>query len=142
MEGIKMLLSLAVFLGFPCFAMVIKTDEGFFVNDRGIINAVKPHDVDPFLRKLSPVQLTRFSQMGNRIKAIRLSNGDYMLRAKGDLLGGGPGLAWFSYVAINVASAAAAATLSWCPPAAAAVAIAGHAVATTAAITLAITPTP
>lgn len=93
MKGTQLLLSLAVFLGLPCFGMVIKTDHGFFVNDHNVIHKVKPYDVDPFLRRLSDTQLHKFTDMGNRIKAIQLHNGDYMLRAKGDLNGGGPWLA-------------------------------------------------
>ena len=118
--------------------MVVKTAEGFFVNDR----QVKSYDVDPMLRRMSPDQLHKFVEMGNRVKAIQLDNGDYVLRTQGGLNGGGPGLAVVAYVSINIASAAAAASLAWCPPAAAFVALGGHVVATATAVALAPVPTP
>ena len=151
MSGTKVLMSLVVFLGLPCAAMVIKTDQGFFVNDHGVINAVKPYDVDPFLRKLSPVQLQRFGQLGNRIKAIQLHNGDYILRAKGDLNGGGPILgcitAVVGYTVVGIATLATTIAVAVTDPAnalvaGAAIATAGAAAVTTAAIVATEAPTP
>jgi hypothetical protein len=165
-KGSRLLMSLVVFLGMPCVAMVsqrdrvlerrdpivIKTDTGFFVNDRGVINAVKHYDVDPFLRKLSPIQLQRFGELGNRIKTTRLSNGDYMLRAKGDLNGGGGLLAALAVTATVVGGGivtlgATAGTLVTAGPiAAGAVAIAGTKATCAAAVYVGIaatvTPTP
>lgn len=103
---------------------------------------VKRYDVHPFLRNLKPDQLRKYSDAGNRLKAIKLNDGSYIVRPHGELKGGGPGLAWVAYVSINIASAAGAAALGWCPPAAAAVAVGGHIVATAAAVSLSITPTP
>jgi hypothetical protein len=114
----------------------------FCVREQGREHLVKSYDVSPFLRSLTPTQLEKYSAVGNRIRAIKLSNGDYRVQEESTIKGGGPGLAWMAYVSINIVSAAGAASLSWFPPAATAVALGGHAVATIAAISLAGTPTP
>jgi hypothetical protein len=131
-------LSIVSLVSMGCCAMQTQ----FFVRDQVGDHEVQRQDVSPFLRSLSPKQLQKYSDVGNKIRAIRLSNGDYRVQEEGTIKGGGPGLGMVLYWSINVASAATAASLAWCPPAAAAVAIGGHVVATVAAIAATGTPTP
>ena len=134
--------SLALLISYGCQAME-QIPAQFFVKEGDQLHTVKRHDVSPFLRNLSPQQLSKFSAMGNRIKAIKLSNGDFRLEERGELLGGGPGFGAFLYVVINTASAAAAAAVApICPPLTPIIAVGGHIVATAAAIAATGTPTP
>ena len=121
---------------------VMRDETGFKVFDGQQERQVNNYDVHPFLRKLTPEQVQKFEEVGGRIRASRMNNGDYNLTPQGGLNGGGPGLAWITYVAINAASAAGAAATAWCPPLATGIAIGGHIAATAAAIALSTTPTP
>jgi hypothetical protein len=61
----------------------------FFVRDLEGEHEVRRHDVSPFLRSLSQEQLQKYSDVGNRIKAIKFSNGDYRIQEEGTIKGGG-----------------------------------------------------
>lgn len=142
MSGTKLFMSVLMLIGLPCMAMLRQQDGHFILTKCDTEHVLNTYDVHPFLRNLSESQLEKFQQVGNRIRAIQLDNGDYVVRPHGELKGGGPGLAWVAYVSINIASAAAAAATAWCPPLAASIVIGGHIAATATAIALVATPTP
>ena len=74
---------------------IIRDENGFRVFDGQKEQVVQSHFVDPLLRRMSPEQLKTFVEQGNRIRAIRLSNGEHRLQATVPGLGGGPGGAAF-----------------------------------------------
>lgn len=149
MKTSALLCSLALLISYGCQAME-QIPAQFFVKEGDQLHTVKRHDVSPFLRNLSPQQLTKFSAMGNRIKAVKLSNGDFRLEERGELLGGGPGwaciVAMAGYTAVGIAALGTlivtAPSGPGCVAAAAAVAAGGTAAVTKAVIVVAATPTP
>ena len=85
----KFVLSLSL-LVIPCFCMQIMRDKtDFSVIDETGSHQVQRCDTSRFLRSLKSEQLQKFEETGNRYKAIRLQNGDYMIREHGDIKGGG-----------------------------------------------------
>jgi hypothetical protein len=122
----------------------------FFVHDTQGTHAIQRYDVSPFLKSLKPEQLRKYCNVGNRIKAIKLSNGDYRLEEDGTIKGGGPWLATaIAVVGFPTVGVAAFATLITTIPsgpgafaAAGAVALGGCAAVTKAVIVASVTPTP
>lgn len=145
MKG-KLLLSLVSLVSMGCYAMQTQ----FFVHDQCGEHAVKRHDVSPFLRSLSQEQLKKYGKVGNKVRAIKLSNGDYRVQEQGELKGGGPGwacvVAIVGYTAVGLASLGTlivtAPSGPGCIAAAGAVASAGTIAVTKAVIVVAATPTP
>ncbi len=89
----KLYLCITMLTSFSCFGMMhqlIRDENGFRLSDGKQAQIVKPHFVDPLLKRMSPEQLKTFVEQGNRIKAIRLSNGEHRLQAMVTGLGGGP----------------------------------------------------
>lgn len=82
-----MLISLS---SFGMMHQVIRDENGFRVFDGKQEQVVQPHFVDPLLKRMSPEQIATFVEQGNRIRAIRLSNGEHRLQAIVPGLGGGP----------------------------------------------------
>ena len=68
---------------------IIRDESGFRVFDGQEVQQVKPHFVDPLLKRMSPEQLKTFVEQGNRIRAIRLSDGEHRLQAMVPGNGGG-----------------------------------------------------
>ncbi len=88
---LKTLLSCLVMLPMATSAMQVERDqEGYRVHDEHGSHTVKNYDVDALLRKLGRQQLKQFLAQGGRIRAKRLDNGDYVLRAYVPGPGGGP----------------------------------------------------
>jgi hypothetical protein len=85
----KYALSILLLISAHCYAMQTQ----FFVHDRTGDHFVKQHDVSPFLRSLTPAQLQKYNEVGNRVRAIKLSNGDYRIQEDSAIKGGGPWLA-------------------------------------------------
>ncbi len=89
----KLCLSIAMLISLSSFGMMrqlIRDENGFRIFDGQKEQIVKSHFVDPLLKRMSPDKLKTFVEQGNRIKAIRLSDGEYRLEAKVPGLGGGP----------------------------------------------------
>ena len=82
-----MLVSLS---SFGMMRQLIRDENGFRVFDGHQEQIVKPHFVDPLLKRMSPKQLKTFVEQGNRIRAIRLSNGEHRLQAMVAGKGSGP----------------------------------------------------
>lgn len=146
MKG-KLLLSLVSLVSMGCCAMQTQ----FFVHDQEGAHTVKRHDVSPFLRSLSQEQLKKYSEVGNKVRAIKLSNGDYRVQEDGRIKGGGPWLA--TLVAVVgypvVAVSALGATIASIPVAGPGcfavglgVAASGTALVTKGVIVAAVTPAP
>jgi hypothetical protein len=68
---------------------VIRDEHGFRVFDGQQEHMVKPYFVDSLLKRMNPEQVQRFIERGNRIRAIRLSGGEYRLQAMVPVKGGG-----------------------------------------------------
>ena len=93
----KLCLSIATLISFSCFGMmrqIIRDENGFRVLDGQQEQVVQPHFVDPLLKRMSPEQLKTFVEQGNRIKAIKMSDGEYRLEKNVPGLGGGVVGAW------------------------------------------------
>jgi len=112
----KLCLCLVTLISFSCFGMMrqlIRDENGFRLSDGKQEQVVQSHFVDPLLKRMSPEQLKTFVEQGNRIRAIRLSNGEHRLQAMVTGLGGGPLLTSLAVTGIlvggGVASLAAAA---------------------------------
>ncbi|HML18972.1 MAG TPA: hypothetical protein PKD74_00130, partial [Candidatus Dependentiae bacterium] len=112
----KLCLCIATLVSFSCLGMVrqvIRDENGFRVFDGQQEHTVQPYFVDSLLKRMSPEQIQRFVERGNRIRAIRLSDGEYRLQAMVPVKGGGPILAGLFYSgtkAVCYGSAIAAAT--------------------------------
>ena len=141
--------SLASLVSLCCQAMYEPTQ--FFVREGEQLHVVKHHDLSPLLRSMNQRQLEKFVTTGNRIKTIKLSNGDFRLQEAGGLMGGGPwGAAILAAVGYPVVGVAAlAATIASIPTAGpacifvgAGVATAGAALVTKGVIVAAVVPTP
>ena len=90
----KLCLCISTFISFSCFGMmrqIIRDKNGFRLFDGKQEQTVKPHFVDPLLKRMNPEQLKTFVEQGNRIRAIRLSNDEYRLQAMVPGDGGGAG---------------------------------------------------
>jgi hypothetical protein len=77
-------LSIAIFVSFSNFGMgqqIIRDDSGFRVHEGQQEHCVRPCFVDPLLKRMNSEQLEKFVKQRNRIKAIKLSNGEYRLQA-------------------------------------------------------------
>ena len=95
----KIFFSLVIFATVQCFGMmrqITRDQDGFSVFD-GQVHRVKNHDIEPILRNLQVNQLRVFLQEGGKIRAIKLDNGDYVLRAHVPGLAGGPVAAGIAY---------------------------------------------
>ena len=89
----KLCLSMATVISFSNFGMmqqVIRDDTGFKIFDGKQVRPVQSCFVDPLLKRMNSEQLTKFVEQGNRIKAIRLSDGEHRLQAMVPGKGGGP----------------------------------------------------
>ena len=96
----KLWLCIATFISFSCLGMMrqlIRDENGFRLSDGKQEQIVQPHFVDSLLKRMSPEQLQTFVEQGNRIRVIRLSNGNIACRAMVPGLGGGPVLAGIFY---------------------------------------------
>jgi len=150
-KGSKILLSLLALVSCSCAAMLEQQGQDYVFRDNQESHLVKRYDVHPFLRNLTPGQLRKYYEVGNRIKAIKLSNGDYIARPIGELNGGGPWLAGIvaavGYPVVGVT--ALAATIASIPAAGPGcflvgwgVAAAGTVAVTKGVIAAAVVPTP
>ena len=89
----KVCLCIATLVSFSCLGMmhqVMRDENGFRVFDGQQEHMVKPYFVDSLLKRMNPEQVQRFIERGNRIRAIRLSDGEYRLQAMVPVKGGGP----------------------------------------------------
>jgi hypothetical protein len=68
---------------------VINDGKKFSIVDSQGIHQVKPHFVDPLLKRMTSEQLKTFIKQGNRIRAIRLNDGEHRLQAMVPGKGGG-----------------------------------------------------
>ena len=155
----KLFLSLGVLTSLGLSGMqntdmqVIRDGTNFSVLDNGCEHSVNNNDVCKPLWRQSAEYLQRFELLGGRYKAIKLSNGDYIIREKGQLKGGG-GLfaavvALVGYPLVGVASVATAISVSVSTmdigaglTAGGIVATSGCAAVTYAVVATAATPTP
>ena len=104
-------------------------------------HSINRYDVHPYLRGLTSEQLHKFQQVGNRVRATRLNNGDIVVRPGGELKGGGgilaTAIAVVGYPVVGVAAVATAigVTVTTLNPLAGLAAGGGVATAGTAAVT-------
>jgi hypothetical protein len=130
-----------------CSAM----QQEFYVHDQVGTHKVHRYDISPFLRSLTSAQLKKYRDVGNKVRVIKLSNGDYRVQEHGELKGSGPWLATaiavIGYPVVGVS--AIAATIASIPAAGPAcfavgwgVAAAGTALVTKGVIVAAVVPTP
>ena len=92
--SLKLFFSLVMLSSLSCFSMMLEKniryeENKFTVLDGEHKHQVQPHFVDSLLKRMSPEQLKIFVEQGNRIKAIRLSNGEHRLQAVVPGKGGG-----------------------------------------------------
>ncbi len=88
----KLCLCIVTLVSFSSLGMmhqVIRDENGFRVFDGQQEHMVKPYFVDSLLKRMNPEQVQRFIERGNRIRAIRLSDGEYRLQAMVPVKGGG-----------------------------------------------------
>ncbi len=88
----KLCLCIAMLISLSSFGMMrqlIRDENGFRIFDGQKEQIVKSHFVDPLLKRMSPDKLKTFVEQGNRIKAIRLSDGEHRLQAMVPGKGGG-----------------------------------------------------
>ena len=91
-------LSIVMLMSCQSFGMqVLRDNQGYRVFDGKQCYEVKSYDADPLLRKVQVGQLRKFVQDGGRIRATKLDNGDYVLRASIPGKVGGPILASIFY---------------------------------------------
>lgn len=81
--------SIALLISYQCRGMILHDGQGYKVFDGQNFRAVKPYDIDPMLRKMKIDQFKQFIHAGCRIRASKLDNGDYVLRAYVPGNGGG-----------------------------------------------------
>ena len=60
---------------------VLRDDNGFHVFNDNKCHNVARHDVEPMLRNMKVKQLRQFINAGGKIKAVKLDNGDFILRS-------------------------------------------------------------
>lgn len=80
----KLCLCITTIISCSSFAMesqIIRDGNGFKVFDGMQSKAVRPCFVDPLLKRMNPEQLEKFVEQGNRIRAIKLSDGEHRLQA-------------------------------------------------------------
>lgn len=102
--SLKLFFSLATLISFSCFSMkrqIIRDEIGFRVLDGQQEHKVQSHFVDPLLKRMNPEQLNTFVKQGNRIRAIRLNNGEHRIQAVVPGLGGGPISGAIAYWAVK-----------------------------------------
>lgn len=90
---LKSLLVLPIVLSTACFGMYDKLSvnpSDFSVFDGKVKHHVNPYDVDKSLRSMNRLQLQSFLAQGGKIRASKLDNGEYVVRAHVPGLGGGP----------------------------------------------------
>jgi hypothetical protein len=101
----KLCLCIATLVSFSCLGMmrqVIRDENGFRVFDGQQEHTVQPYFVDSLLKRMNPEQMQKFVERGNRIRAIRLSDGEYRLQAMVPVNGGGILAAQQAYWATKV----------------------------------------
>lgn len=76
---------------------LFKYQDNFYVAKEGKATLVKPYDVDPLLKKAKTETLVKYFEENGYIQIEQLANKDYILKAKGKILGGGPILASVFY---------------------------------------------
>lgn len=126
--------------------------QDFYLQKEDTVVPIAHHNVSPFLQSLSPKQWKQYAEIGNRIKAIQLDNGDYRIQEEGGLKGGGGLLAALAVTGTLVVGgvatlgATAGALVTAGPLAAGAAAVLGTkatcAAAVYVAIVTAVAPTP
>jgi hypothetical protein len=104
----KYALSILLLISAHCYAMQTQ----FFVHDQEGEHLVKRYDVSPFLRTLTPTQLKKFKDVGNRIRAIKFDNGDYRIQEDCAINGGGGFLGAIAVAATLVGGGVATAGLT------------------------------
>jgi hypothetical protein len=80
---------LASLSSFSMMHQVTRDENGFRVFDGKQEKPVLPYFVDPLLKRMNPEQLKKFVEQGNRIRVIRLSDGEHRLQAMVPGKGGG-----------------------------------------------------
>lgn len=101
----KVCLCIATLVSFSCLGMirqVIRDENGFRVFDGQQEHTVQPYFVDSLLKHMNSEQIQKFVERGNRIRAIRLSDGEYRLQAMVPVKGGGPISGLIAYCATKV----------------------------------------
>ena len=94
----KLFVSLIALLSINASGMQILRDRtAFRVLDGNTERLIQSYNTSKFLRGLSEEQLKKFENVGNRYKAIKLSNGEYEIAEEGGLKGGGPVSAGIAY---------------------------------------------
>jgi uncharacterized membrane protein (Fun14 family) len=88
---------------FGMMRQIIRDEDGFRVFDGKQEREVRPCFVDPLLRRMNTEQLKKFVEQGNRIRVIRLSDGEHRLHAMVPGKGGGPVLAILAGWAVRFA---------------------------------------
>ena len=138
------ILSVLLLVSGSCLAMEQQNSQiQYSVYDGKTYHRVKQHDADPFLQRIKPEQLTEFLAQGNRIKAVRLDNGDWVVRHQVDGKGGLLGSAFAAYWAIKTVTIATAVAVGpFCPVCSGVIAVAGTVAAVATAAALVATPTP
>jgi hypothetical protein len=89
----KILLLLPLFFSSLCLGMYDQLSvnaDNFSVFDGKALHSVKSYDIDKSLRMMDKHQLQSFLAQGGKIRASKLNNGEYVLRAHVPGLGGGP----------------------------------------------------
>lgn len=144
--------NVSLFLGMlssSCFGM-IQPSAQYRVKDAEGMHDVHTYDVSNDLRRMKFHQVQDFLNHGGKIKAVKLDNGEYVLRSHVDGKGSGPGWAIVTaLVGYPLVGLAALGTLivtlpsgPGCVVAAAAVATGGTHLVTEAVIVVAAIPTP
>lgn len=150
MSGTKLFVSVVMLVGLPAMAMLRQEDGQFTLREHDQEYSINRYDVHPFLRNMAPDQLAKFQRVGNRIRASRLDNGDFVVRPHAGLKGGGPGwgcvVALVGYTSVGIAALGTlivtAPSGPGCVAAAAGVAMGGCAAVTKAVIVVTGMPTP
>ena len=75
-------------------------EEGFTVTENDLATRVHSYDTDSIFRGKSKKQIAAFAAMG-KFKVSKFDNGEYSVRAHGDLKGGGPFLAAFAAIGVR-----------------------------------------
>ena len=100
----KLCLCIAMLVSLSSFGMmqqVIRDENGFRVFDGKQEKPVQLCFVDPLLGRMKPEQLKKFIEQGNRIRAIRMNDGEHRLQAMVPLKGGGPITGAIAYWAVK-----------------------------------------
>ncbi len=75
-------------------------EEGFTVKENDLSTRVHRYDTDSIFKGKSKKQIAAFAAMG-KFKVSKFDNGEYAVRAHGDINGGGPALAVAAAVSVR-----------------------------------------